>query len=101
MICETWAPESENVTTVRGCLISSSAWSWFSLAIGCRKNRSRSLSRARSIIASTGSTPHSRGDVHDRAVRALGGVHDERPLVRGRARLGADRPAFGALALYS
>ena len=34
MICETWAPESEKVTTERGCFISSSASLWFSLAIG-------------------------------------------------------------------
>ena len=33
-----------------------------------------------------------------RAVRALGGIHDEGPLVRGRARLGADRAALVALA---
>src|SRR3989442_4890008 len=60
MIWETWAPESEKATTVRGCLISSRAWSWFSLAMGWRKKRSRSFSRARSIMASTGPTPRSR-----------------------------------------
>ena len=37
MICETCAPESENVTTERGCRIISSTWSWFSFAIGWRK----------------------------------------------------------------
>ena len=82
MICETCAPESENVTTVRGCFMSSSAWSWFSLAIGCRKKRSRSFSSARSIIASTGSTPRSRAISRHRAMRALSRVHDEDPLVR-------------------
>src|SRR4029450_4713404 len=55
--CETCAPESENVTTVRGFLISSRATSWFSLAMGWRKTTSMSVSRPRSIMASTGSTP--------------------------------------------
>ena len=37
MICETWAPESEKVTTARGCRIISSATSWSSLAIGVQE----------------------------------------------------------------
>ena len=60
MSWETCAPESEKVTTACGCLISSSASSWFSLAIGWKKNRSMSFSRARSIMASTGSQLRSR-----------------------------------------
>ena len=60
MSWETWAPESEKVTTACGCLISSIASSWFSLAIGWKKKRSMSFSSARSIMASTGSTPRSR-----------------------------------------
>ena len=54
MSCETWAPESENVVTVRGWRMISSAKSWFSLAIGCRKKRSRFFSSARSIMTSAG-----------------------------------------------
>ena len=69
MSWETWAPESEKVTTVRGCLISSSACSWFSLAIGWRKKRSMSVSSARSIIASTGSHAALARDLGHRPVR--------------------------------
>ena len=60
MSCETWAPESENVVTVRGCRMISSAMSWSSLATGCRKKRSRSFSSARSIMVSAGCWPRSR-----------------------------------------
>ena len=57
---ETWAPESENVVTMRGCRISSRATSWSSLATGWRKKRSRSRESARSIIVSAGCWPRSR-----------------------------------------
>ena len=54
MICETWAPESEKVTTERGCFISSSASVWLSLATGCIMKNFMSRSSAISIISSTG-----------------------------------------------
>jgi len=54
MICETCAPESEKVTTERGCFISSSASVWFSLAIGWIMKNFMSRSSAMSIISSTG-----------------------------------------------
>ncbi len=54
MICETCAPESEKVTTERGCFISSSASAWFSLAIGWIMKNFMSRSSAMSIISSTG-----------------------------------------------
>ncbi len=66
MIWETCAPESENVTTERGCFIISSTWSRFSLNSGCTKNALRSRSSATWIRASTGSTPRSR------AISAIG-----------------------------
>ena len=54
MICETWAPESEKVTTERGCFISSSASLWLSLATGKIMKNFMSRSSAMSIISSTG-----------------------------------------------
>ena len=55
----TCAPESENVGMQRGCCMISSTTSWSPLRIGWRKNWSRSVSSARSIMHSTGSTPRS------------------------------------------
>ena len=49
MICETWAPESENVMTERGCCIISSVLGSCVLVSGCMKKRLRSFSSAKSM----------------------------------------------------
>ncbi len=56
----TWAPESENVTTQRGWRMMSSTMSWSPLRMGWRKNCSKFVSTARSIMHWAGSTPRSR-----------------------------------------
>jgi hypothetical protein len=85
MSCETWAPESEKVTTVRGCLMSSSAWSWFSLAMGWRKREVEVPSRGprrswppRDPPALAWRSPPPSG-------AAPPPVHDEDPFVDGPA----------------
>ena len=81
MICDTWAPESEKVTTERGCRIISSTWSRFSLARGCTKKQRRSRSTARSIIAATGSWPRSRASSATERCGPGRIRHEEDPLV--------------------
>ena len=53
----TWAPESENVITVRGWRMALRSAAGSAPPIGCMKNWSNPDSRARSSTSSTGSTP--------------------------------------------
>ena len=57
MIWLTWAPESENVTSARGCFMIDSRCSGSRLAMIWMKNCSKFVASARSIITSTGSWP--------------------------------------------
>ncbi len=89
MICETWAPESEKVTTERGCFISSSASVWFSLAIGwtmknfmvaLERHVDHQLDRMGVLLAR---------EIGHRLVRALHLGHGVDPVPFRRPRLGA------------
>ena len=53
MIWLTCAPESEKVTTARGCFIIAKVYSSFSLTSGWRKNCFRCFSKERSMNTST------------------------------------------------
>src|SRR5258706_396201 len=82
MICETCAPESENVTTDRGWRIIASTTSWSSLTRGWMKNCFRCFSSDRSIRTSRGSLADSRAicAIERYAGRGDGIVH---ALVKG------------------
>ena len=70
MICDTCAPESENVTTERGCRIISSTWSWFSLASGWTKKQLEVALQRQVDHGLDGVDAALARDLGDRAVRA-------------------------------
>ena len=73
MICETWAPESEKVTTVRGCLIISSAWSMVLVDEGLHEEAPEVALERQVDHRLDGIHAALPGDVGDRAVRARSG----------------------------